>query len=201
MSTESSASDNEMCDHEYRHGLVSAQFDIDLPLQIRALRKQRNWTQPELAALAEMKQPRISAIEKPGGANFTLETLRRLAKAFDVALIVRFAPFGELSDWSKQFNPDNFHIPSFKDDPAFKEPQQPEATVLDTYSFPGGFTSGFVAEAVWPASLTTVKTKVVSIESKSQFWINTVGQRLKLSFQNDLTVQEGYYSGRKSSNA
>jgi transcriptional regulator with XRE-family HTH domain len=121
VNTESSVPNEEMREKEYRHGLVSAQFDIDIPLQIRALRKQRNWTQPELAALAEMKQPRISAMEKPGGANFTLETLRRLAKAFDVALIVRFAPFGELADWSKEFNPDSFDVPSFEDDPAFKE--------------------------------------------------------------------------------
>ena len=99
---------------EYRHGLVSAQIDIDLPLQIRALRKQRGLTQPELAELTGMKQPRFPLMEKPGGAKFTLETLRRLAEAFDIALIVRFAPFSELLDWSEHFNPDSFAVPSFQ---------------------------------------------------------------------------------------
>ena len=98
----------------YRHGAVNAQIEIDLPLQIRALRKQRNWTQPQLAAMAEMKQPRISSMEKPGATRFSLETLRRLAEAFDVALIVRFAPFGEFLDWSHRFSPDDFQVPSFE---------------------------------------------------------------------------------------
>ncbi len=103
-----------MLDKEYRHGLVNAQIEVDLPLQIRALRKQLELTQPELAEQAGMKQSRISAMEKPGGAHFTLETVRRLAKAFDVALVVRFAPFSELLDWSKHFSPDDFVVPTFE---------------------------------------------------------------------------------------
>ena len=100
----------------YRHGMVNAQIEIDLPFQIRALRKQRGWTQPELAAKAGMKQSRISNIEKPGATRFTLETLRRLAEAFDVALVVRFAPFGELVAWSERFSPDEFAVLSFGDE-------------------------------------------------------------------------------------
>lgn len=103
-----------MQDKDYRHGLVSAQIEVDLPLQIRALRKQRELSQPQLADLADMKQSRISTMEKSGGARFTLETLRRLAKALDVALIVRFAPFGELVKWSRAFDPDAFSVPSFE---------------------------------------------------------------------------------------
>jgi transcriptional regulator with XRE-family HTH domain len=102
-----------MKNKEYRHGLVNAQIEIDLPLQIRALRRQLIGTQAEMAKLTGMRQPRLSAMEKPNGANFNLETLRRLAEAFDVALIVRFAPFSELLDWSGRFNPDNFRVPSF----------------------------------------------------------------------------------------
>lgn len=98
---------------EYRHGLVTAQIEMDLPFQIRALRLARKWTQPELAARAGMKQSRISAMETPGGAHFTLETLRRLAEAFDVALVVRFAPFSELLNWNERFSPDHFEVPSF----------------------------------------------------------------------------------------
>jgi transcriptional regulator with XRE-family HTH domain len=107
---------SDMHDEEYRHGLVTAQIEVDLPFQLRALRKQRVLTQPELADLAGMKQSRISKMEKPGGARFTLETLRRLAKALDVALIVRFGPFGELLGWSREFNPDAFAVPSFNEE-------------------------------------------------------------------------------------
>lgn len=103
----------ELKDKQYRHGLVSAQIEVDLPLQIRALRKTLVGTQPELSKITGMKQSRISAMEKPGGAHFTLETLRRLAEAFDVALIVRFAPFSELLSWSDRFDPDAFRVSSF----------------------------------------------------------------------------------------
>ena len=106
----------EMQDLAYRHGLVNAQIEIDLPLEIRALRNQRGWTQPELANRAGMKQPRISAMEKLGGAKFNIETLKRLAEAFDVALVVRFAPFSELLDWSDRFKPDEFAVSSFEEE-------------------------------------------------------------------------------------
>ena len=102
-----------MKDKGYRHGMVNAQIEIDLPFQIRALRKQRGWTQPELAAKTGMKQPRISNMEKPGVTHFSLETLRRLAEAFDVALVVRFAPFSEWLDWSLSFSPDEFSVQNF----------------------------------------------------------------------------------------
>jgi hypothetical protein len=63
-----------------------------------------------------MVQPRISAIEKPGYGNLNLSTLKALAAAFDVALVVRFAPFGELMRWSDTFSPDEFEVPSFDDE-------------------------------------------------------------------------------------
>ncbi len=118
----------EMMNKDYRHGLVNAQIEVDLPLQIRALRKQLVGTQPDLSNLTGMKQPRISAMEKPGGAHFTLETLRRLAEAFDVALIVRFAPFSELLDWSGRFNPDRFRVPSFAAEVEAAKQSEPKAT-------------------------------------------------------------------------
>lgn len=114
----------DMKDKAYRHGLVNAQIDIDLPLQLRGLRKQRGWTQAELAEKTGMKQPRISAMEKPGAVSFTLETLRRMAEAYDVALIVRFAPFSELWRWSNNFDPDSVNIPEFsQDNPTRRSPE------------------------------------------------------------------------------
>jgi len=98
-----------------------------LPLQIRALRKQFVGTQPELSRLTGMKQSRISNMEKPGKVHFSLETLQRLAEAFDVALIVRFAPFSELLDWSDRFNPESFQVPSFTEElDGSAAPAQPE---------------------------------------------------------------------------
>ena len=48
-----------------------------------------------------MTQPRISELETPGERKLTIETLLRLASAFDVALQVRFVPYSELVDWTE----------------------------------------------------------------------------------------------------
>jgi hypothetical protein len=34
---------------------------------------------------------------------------------------VRFVPFSELVEWAETFSPDTFVVPSFEDDPGFKE--------------------------------------------------------------------------------
>jgi transcriptional regulator with XRE-family HTH domain len=101
---------------QHRAAYVASQINIGIPFQIRALRKQRDWEQKRLAAEADMAQPRISAMESPGYGNFNLETLKRLASAFDVALVVRFAPFSELMRWSDNFSPDDFQVLGFNEE-------------------------------------------------------------------------------------
>jgi len=64
--------------------------------QIRAMREKANWTQEELAKQADMGQARISLLENPNYQNLSLQTLKRIANVFDVALIVRFVPFSQL---------------------------------------------------------------------------------------------------------
>jgi transcriptional regulator with XRE-family HTH domain len=103
-------------DKEYRDAFVASQINVELPFQVRALREKRGWTQSQLAEKAGMAQPRISAMETPGKGKYNLETLRRLASAFDIGLTVRFAPFSELIEWTEQFSPDSFQVPSFVED-------------------------------------------------------------------------------------
>ena len=97
----------------HRDAFVASEIKVGLPFQIRALRKQRGWNQKQLADLAGMLQPRISAMEQPGGGQLNLETLRKLASAFDVGLLVKFVPFSELAKWSDDFSPDDFAVLSF----------------------------------------------------------------------------------------
>jgi transcriptional regulator with XRE-family HTH domain len=164
----------EMKEKAYRHGLVNAQIEIDLPFQIRALRKQRGWTQPELALRAEMKQPRISAMEKPGRTNFSLETLKRLAEAFDVALIVRFASFGDLLSWSDTFLPDEFEVPSFdkelaqlEQEPERQQPSLPDALRAHSAGLPGKIAENPYTQAVIAMQDTVGRTALLSAP-----WIN-----------------------------
>jgi transcriptional regulator with XRE-family HTH domain len=107
---------NELRSKQYREAYVASQIKINLPFQIRALRKERGLSQVGLAALAKMAQPRISEIEKPDARSLNLETLQRVASGLDVGFQARFVSFGELVDWAEGFDPDLFHIPSFGDE-------------------------------------------------------------------------------------
>lgn len=106
----------ELQDKASRDAFVSSQMSIPLAFQILALREQRGLTQKQLAEKAGMLQPRIAAMERPSGSEPNLRTLKRLASAFDVALVVRFVPFSELVEWVGSFSPDTFVVPSFDED-------------------------------------------------------------------------------------
>jgi len=101
---------------DYRKAFVASHINVNIPYQIRALRKQRGWGQQELAYKANMKQAAISRLEKPGNGKTNLDTMIRLANAFDVALIVKFAPYKEVINWSEQFYPDKFQVKSYEQD-------------------------------------------------------------------------------------
>ena len=107
---------SELSDKSYRDAYVAAQLQIGLPFQIKALRSAREWSQGELAHRAGMAQPRISEIEKPGERSLNIETLLRLASAFDCALEVKFVPFSQLVRDSEGYDPANFDIPTFQQD-------------------------------------------------------------------------------------
>jgi transcriptional regulator with XRE-family HTH domain len=103
-------------DPEYRKAFVASQINVSVPFQIRALMKAHGWTQERLAEKTGMRQPSISGLMTPGKTRPNIETLRRLAEAFDCALAVRFVPFSELAEWSEKFDPETFNVPDFEHD-------------------------------------------------------------------------------------
>ena len=105
---------DELRDKQYREAFVASQIGVGIPFQIRAIRQSREMTQPELARAAGMSQPRISEIENPGARNLNLQTLLRIAAAFDVALEVRFLSFGEFIDRVENIDPNSIEIDSFE---------------------------------------------------------------------------------------
>lgn len=100
-------------DPEYRKAFVASQINVGIPFQIRALLKARGKTQGWLAEKTGMLQPRISGLMNPGKTRPNIETLRRIAEAFDCGLGVRFVPFTELAGWSEKFDPESFNVPDF----------------------------------------------------------------------------------------
>lgn len=101
-------------DPEYRKSFVVSQINIGIPFQIRSLMRSRGWTQQQLAERTGMLQPRISAMMKPGNTRPNIETLRRLAEAFDCGLMVWFVPFSELVMRSERFDAESFAAKTFQ---------------------------------------------------------------------------------------
>lgn len=81
-------------DKGFRHRLAFLALGRGLARQIHAMRRDRGWSQKELARRVGVSQSRIAVLEQWCG-NVSIHTLRRIASAFDVALIVRFASWGE----------------------------------------------------------------------------------------------------------
>jgi transcriptional regulator with XRE-family HTH domain len=103
-------------DRKYREAYIRASINVNLPSQIRALRLRQEMTQKSLANEARMRQPRISAMEKPGATKFNIETLVRVAAAFRVGLIVKFVPLSEALAWENGFSQDSFNVVTFEQD-------------------------------------------------------------------------------------
>ncbi len=110
----------ELKNKEERDAYLSSSVDVGVAFQIRALREQRNWNQTKLADEAKMQQERISTLENPSHSP-TLATLKKLASAFDVGLIVRFAPISELVKYELNLHSKSLEVPSFEEEEYFKE--------------------------------------------------------------------------------
>jgi transcriptional regulator with XRE-family HTH domain len=102
-----------------RESYVRSKLSVLLPAQIRSLRLRREMKQAVLGTEAEMKQGRISSLERIGEASFSIETLIRLASAFRVGLIVKFVPMSEMLAWENSFMPDEFDVVPVEKDEAF----------------------------------------------------------------------------------
>lgn len=101
---------------EYRDAFVESHVRNGIAFQLRSMRNARGWDQKKLAAaMGNAKlQPVISRYENPDYGKYSLETLLKLARAFDVGLIVRFGRFSELMRWDDQISEENLNIPSFE---------------------------------------------------------------------------------------
>ncbi len=110
----------ELENREYRDAYVSSSIDVGIAFQIRALREQVPWTQAELAEKVNMKQERISVLENPSRSP-TISTLKRLANAFDIGLIIRFVPISDLVEWELNLSSNSLKVPGYNDDSYFKE--------------------------------------------------------------------------------
>lgn len=115
-------------DKETRYGYIDSFLDSFLGMQIRVLREQRGWTQTELAERADMKQTRISLLESMNYSGWSVDVLRRLSKAFNLRLIVKFEDFGSFTkQYLEDYDRENLERRSFDDDIIFNSEKRNDA--------------------------------------------------------------------------
>ena len=108
-------------DKETRHIYVDEFLNDFIGTQIKVLREQKGWSQEKLAYEAGMKQSRISVLEDVNYYSWSISTLKRLAKAFDVPLNVSFVTFGDRLRDIEMFSRESLERPAFDEDPVFME--------------------------------------------------------------------------------
>lgn len=128
---------NNLENKEYRDNYVSSHIGVGLCFQIRGMRNKAGWTQKNLAGKISTQQEAISRFENPNYGQFTLESLKRLASAFDVALIVKFAPFSELLNKTTRLTPLDVEIPSFDEDDGLNNWENTGGNVISIGNFHG----------------------------------------------------------------
>jgi transcriptional regulator with XRE-family HTH domain len=80
-------------------------------------------TQAELARESGMTQNNLSRLESPDYGKQTIRSLKRIADALDVALVVRLVPFSQYVNWlsstphlDEGIRPEALAVPSFEDE-------------------------------------------------------------------------------------
>jgi transcriptional regulator with XRE-family HTH domain len=82
-----------------RSQLVASNLSEGIAFQIRATRDKQKKSQTDLAREAGMTANNLSRLESPDYGKQTISSLKRIADALDVALVVRFVPFSQYIDW------------------------------------------------------------------------------------------------------
>jgi transcriptional regulator with XRE-family HTH domain len=97
---------------EYRDAYVLEHIKNGIAFQIRTLREDRDWTQGDLGDAMGKPRNVISRIEDPNYGKTTLTTLREVAAAFDVGLLVKFVTFSRLVREYEDVSPARLSAPS-----------------------------------------------------------------------------------------
>lgn len=120
---------------EARLAYIKGKLAVLIPAQIRALRSKSNMPrQADLANAVEMQQSRISMFESPGVANFTIDTLAKLAAVFRVGLLVKFVPLHKMLQEENQFSQDTFDVVRIENDLDFLAPAPTKSTLTSKVS-------------------------------------------------------------------
>jgi transcriptional regulator with XRE-family HTH domain len=119
MSEKSQLIDKLTDNRKTREAYIRSKVSTNVASQLRAVRRREELTQEGLAELSEMKQSRISAMERPG-TRWNIETLVRLVAALRVGLVVKVVSFSEMLNWENEFSQDEFNVITIDGDVEFR---------------------------------------------------------------------------------
>jgi transcriptional regulator with XRE-family HTH domain len=105
-------------DEDARYAYAEAALNTTVAAQIKALREAREMNQQKLAEAIGTKQSGISRLENANYSAWNVETLRKVAKAFDVRLRISFEEFGTLPEEVTNFR-SKLTPRRFTEDPVF----------------------------------------------------------------------------------
>ncbi|MDO8531442.1 MAG: helix-turn-helix transcriptional regulator [Dehalococcoidia bacterium] len=137
MLTRKQQLENLLRDPNFRSQFVADYVQEMVATQIRAIREQRKWTQEQLGEAADgMRQVQVSRLENPDYSGVSLNSLKRVARAFDLGLIIQLAPFNEFLDWVVSVNPEKLVPPSYAEEQEQRhmEHVSPLSLISDYYS-------------------------------------------------------------------
>jgi ribosome-binding protein aMBF1 (putative translation factor) len=101
---------------EYRRAYMEAAIEQGVAWQIKINRERRGLSQKELAKRIASTQSAVSRAEDPSYGRHRLETLVKVANAFDCALHVSFVPYSRLAKESDDLSPDTLYAKSYTEE-------------------------------------------------------------------------------------
>jgi len=104
-------------DEEFRRAYAEDFLNASLALQIAVTRRQRGWSQAELAERAGTTQSVISRMEDVNYGNWSVRKLKEVAAALGLALHISLEEFGTLLDNAIRFSEKALRRNGFADDP------------------------------------------------------------------------------------
>jgi transcriptional regulator with XRE-family HTH domain len=118
-----------MDNEEYRHSFLEEMVKGWIVHQIRALRDHRGWTQQELGDRCKKPQSTIARLEDRDYGGCSVNTLLKLACAFDVALEIKFVNWPTFIDGTRDLSVNAMRVESWsRDQFQAKQPRKSTST-------------------------------------------------------------------------
>lgn len=111
----------ELRDPEYSEGYAESFLNSYVATQIKVIREQRKMRQEDLAREIGTKQTAVSRLENVNYSSWNINTLKKLARAFRVRLMVSFEAYGTLPDDVEHFSRESLQRVAREEDPGLAE--------------------------------------------------------------------------------